>query len=174
MIKIHGKNYMEVKDRVRELHNDYHSVDIITNIISDTDESVVFRAEIVVRDEDMNEQRFTGTAQEYKNSTQINTTSCYENCETSAVGRACAFANIGNVESIASADEVANAVTQGNDKASTKQCNYLMTLANQKNYNQEIDYENITKAEAGNLITLLLAKKDPSELVIDVETREEA
>ena len=33
-----------------------------------------------------------------------------ENCETSAVGRALAFLGIGNDESIASADEVANAI----------------------------------------------------------------
>ena len=54
----------------------------------------------------------TGTAFEVQNSSYINKTSYIENCESSAVGRALGFAGFGIVASIASADEVVNAVEQ--------------------------------------------------------------
>ncbi len=53
----------------------------------------------------------TGLAEEVRGSTNINKTSALENCETSAIGRALAFFGLGGTE-IASADEVANAITQ--------------------------------------------------------------
>lgn len=52
----------------------------------------------------------TGTAYEKENSTFINKTSYIENCETSAVGRALAMLGIGIDKSVASAEEVANAI----------------------------------------------------------------
>ena len=52
----------------------------------------------------------TGTAYEKENSTFINKTSYIENCETSAVGRALAMCGIGIDTSIASAEEVQNAI----------------------------------------------------------------
>lgn len=54
----------------------------------------------------------TGTAYEKENSTFINKTSYIENCETSAVGRALGMAGFGIDTSVASAEEVANAMTQ--------------------------------------------------------------
>jgi hypothetical protein len=42
----------------------------------------------------------------------VNKTSALENAETSAVGRACAFAGIGVIDSIASADEVHKAINR--------------------------------------------------------------
>lgn len=51
-----------------------------------------------------------GTAMEERTEKGVNSTSFYENCETSAVGRAIGFFGIGSVESIASADEVMRAV----------------------------------------------------------------
>ena len=68
----------------------------------------------------------TGTAYEKENSTFINKTSYIENCETSAIGRALAMMGIGIDKSVASAEEVANAilnqeeeVTEENAKAYT-------------------------------------------------------
>ena len=52
----------------------------------------------------------TGTAYEKEGSTFINQTSYIENCETSAVGRALAMCGIGIDISIASYEEVANAM----------------------------------------------------------------
>lgn len=111
-IKIHGKEYMMVHERISLLHAKYDgSVSIITEIISDDPESIIIKASIMIQD-DERIQTFTGHAQEYKNSTQINTTSAYENCETSAIGRACANLGIGIDHSIASAEEVQTAIHQ--------------------------------------------------------------
>ena len=52
----------------------------------------------------------TGTAYEKENSTFINKTSYIENCETSAVGRALGMAGFGIDTSVASAEEVQNAI----------------------------------------------------------------
>jgi hypothetical protein len=54
----------------------------------------------------------TAHAYEKEGSSFINKTSYIENCETSAVGRALGIYGIGIDTSLASADEVANAVTQ--------------------------------------------------------------
>jgi hypothetical protein len=52
----------------------------------------------------------TGTAYEKENSTFINKTSYIENCETSAIGRALGIAGFGIDTSVASAEEVQNAI----------------------------------------------------------------
>ena len=52
----------------------------------------------------------TGTAQEKETSSFINKTSFIENCETSAVGRALGMCGFGIDTSIASAEEVQNAI----------------------------------------------------------------
>ena len=53
-----------------------------------------------------------GHASEDKNSSYINKTSYIENCETSAIGRCLGIYGIGVCGSIASADEVINAINQ--------------------------------------------------------------
>jgi Icc-related predicted phosphoesterase len=53
-----------------------------------------------------------GHAHEVKSSSNINKTSYVENCETSAVGRALAILGIGIDTSIASANEVEDAIAQ--------------------------------------------------------------
>ena len=58
----------------------------------------------------------TGTAYEKEESSFINQTSYIENCETSAVGRALAMLGIGIEKSIASAEEVSNAVLNQDDE----------------------------------------------------------
>ena len=58
----------------------------------------------------------TGHAHEVQGSTNVNSTSWVENCETSAIGRCIGmFKSKYTGDSIASADEVANAITQQND-----------------------------------------------------------
>ena len=58
----------------------------------------------------------TGIAEEVKGSTFINKTSYVENCETSAWGRALANMGIGLDTSVASAEEVQNAIANQNSK----------------------------------------------------------
>ena len=52
----------------------------------------------------------TGYAFERQDASNINKTSFIENCETSAVGRALGFIGLGSEKSIASAEEVDNAI----------------------------------------------------------------
>jgi hypothetical protein len=56
----------------------------------------------------------TGMAYEKENSTFINKTSYIENCETSACGRALGMAGFGIDTSVASAEEVQNAIANQN------------------------------------------------------------
>lgn len=54
----------------------------------------------------------TGMAYEREGSNQVNRTSYIENCETSAVGRALGMLGLGSQTSMASAEEMANALFQ--------------------------------------------------------------
>lgn len=111
MIKIHGKDYVTVDERVTEFHEKYPNGSIKTQLLSQSDGRWITQA-IVTPDVENPNRSFTGLAYEVEGSSQINKTSALENCETSAVGRALGFLNIGLVGSIASADEVSNAVHQ--------------------------------------------------------------
>ena len=74
----------------------------------------------------------TGTAYEEKGSSYINKTSHVENCETSAVGRALGFLGIGIDESMASADEVANAICQQNELKAREKAKELISAIEYK------------------------------------------
>ena len=78
----------------------------------------MFQAKVIVDDVLV----ATGNAYEKEASTFINKTSYIENCETSAIGRALGVYGIGIDASLASAEEVVNAV---NNQESTKNKTYL-------------------------------------------------
>lgn len=63
----------------------------------------------------------TGFAEEKENSSQINMTSFIENCETSAVGRALGMCGFGIDTSLASYEEVANAINQQENAGKKKE-----------------------------------------------------
>ena len=113
-INIHGKPYIMVKDRVTHFNSEYPNGCIKTTLKDKTDNMVIFEACVIPNVEHL-DRYFTGHAEEEIGSSQINNTSALENCETSAVGRALAMMGIGVDESFASADEVANAITQQNE-----------------------------------------------------------
>ena len=104
---IKGKPYANVAERVKGFWALYEHGRIVTEIIEHDGASVTFRA--LVYDGDA--LIATGTAREVKSSVGVNSTSFYENAETSAVGRAIGFCGIGDVN-IASAEEVALAISQ--------------------------------------------------------------
>ncbi|MBQ4031317.1 MAG: hypothetical protein II625_06150 [Bacilli bacterium] len=118
-IDIKGKEYSEVCERIKAFRMLYPEGTIKTELISNEDGMCIFKAYVYSTYEAQNhedgiyyEQKLlgTGTAYEKENSTFINKTSYIENCETSAVGRALAMCGIGIDKSIASAEEVINAV----------------------------------------------------------------
>ena len=109
-IEIKGKDYVEVHERVKEFHNQYKKGSITTEIIEMTDRFITKTT--VIPDIGVPERYFTGVAYEKEDEGFINKTSALENCETSAVGRALGILGIGIDGSIASAEEMQNAVHQ--------------------------------------------------------------
>ena len=118
-IKIHGKDYVLVNERVQEFHKLYPNGSIRTDLVEFTDRFII-KAEVCPDVADRM-RIFTGYAYEMVGSSQINKTSALENCETSAVGRALGMLGIGIDGSIASADEVKNAVHQQESHNVTEQ-----------------------------------------------------
>ena len=110
-INIKGKEYITVNERVKEFRRLHPQGQILTSILANADGQVMFKAEIVIEGVTV----ATGHAYEKEGSSFINKTSYIENCETSAIGRALGMYGIGIDTSLASADEVKNAVKQQED-----------------------------------------------------------
>ena len=107
-VKIHGREYSTVAERIQQLHAATDGkYSIATEIVSWDGERIVMRATLEID----NCGSYTGHAYEDEKSSQINKTSALENCETSAIGRALAAAGYGGGE-YASANEVGNAIQQ--------------------------------------------------------------
>ena len=110
-VKIHGKEYVTVAERVAEFHKIYkdQTKSIITEIIQFKDGIVVVKAVVKV-----GEEVYVGHAYEDIGSSPITETSSLEVAETSALGRAMGFLNIGLDVSkeIASAEEVSTAINK--------------------------------------------------------------
>ena len=115
-VNIRGKEYLTVAYRVKQFRVDHPDWQIHTDIIHMDDDRVVVRAEIC---DSAGVTVASGHAEEKRSASQINQTSALENCESSAVGRALAFAGYGGSE-IASADEVQNAIYQQENKTSPR------------------------------------------------------
>jgi len=110
-VNISGKEYVMVHERIKFFRDNeaYKDWQINTELLEITEEWVVCRAEIL---NDLGITVATGHASERKGDGFINKTSYVENCETSAWGRALACLGIGIDDSMASADEVGNAIKQ--------------------------------------------------------------
>lgn len=110
-IDFKGKGYAQVNERVKAFRMVCPNGSISTEIVNMEDGVVTMRATVLEEDGTV---LATGYAQEKESSSYINKTSYIENCETSAVGRALGFAGIGIDGSMASADELANALNNQN------------------------------------------------------------
>lgn len=108
---IKGKDYAEVNQRIKAFRMVYPDGFITTELKSDADGVCIFSARVGYYNEEGTAILLgTGTAYEKENSTFINKTSYIENCETSAVGRALGMAGFGIDTSVASYEEVENAI----------------------------------------------------------------
>lgn len=108
---IKGKDYAEVNQRIKAFRMVYPDGFIRTEIKSNADGVCIFSARVGYYNEEGAAILLgTGTAYEKENSTFINKTSYIENCETSAVGRALGMAGFGIDTSVASYEEVENAI----------------------------------------------------------------
>ena len=106
---IRGKQYAEVNQRIKAFRMLCPNGCITTEILSHENGIIIMRAS--VHDED-GRLLGTGTAYEKEGSSNINKTSYIENCETSCVGRALAMIGLGIDLSVASFEEVSNAIEQ--------------------------------------------------------------
>lgn len=106
---IKGKDYAEVNQRIKAFRMVYPQGTIHTELISNENGICIFKASVVNEEGKL---LADGTAYEKEGSSFINKTSYIENCETSAVGRALGMAGFGIDTSIASAEEVQNAIEQ--------------------------------------------------------------
>ena len=114
-IDIKGKPYVMVNERILYFRDQdtFKGWQIVTEIITVDADNVVMKASIIDTDGTV---VATGHGQEFSANGFINKTSYVENCETSAVGRALAMLGIGIEDSIATAEEVGNAIKQQEDK----------------------------------------------------------
>lgn len=129
------QEYVDVADRVQIFHRDYEGHFILTTVIQLNKYNDSKNMFALVQCQIQNPERIvisTGHALEVENSNDINKTSYLENAETSAVGRALGFLGIGSSKSIASKDEVKQALTtqEKNQKNDTvKKGSALVTAA---------------------------------------------
>ena len=110
---IQGKEYAEVNQRIKAFRMVYPEGAIHTEMISNEGGVCIFRAKVYGNGDPLaNSLLAVGHAYEKEGSSFINKTSYIENCETSAVGRALGMAGFGIDTSVASAEEVQNAMLQ--------------------------------------------------------------
>lgn len=166
-INIKGKEYVPVNERVKEFHAKFPELRVLTELVSLDENSVVMKA--TVSDMDGNVLA-NGYAQEDRGSSNINKTSYVENCETSAVGRALGMFGIGIDASMASADEVANAIDRQEalkQKVDKNAVSALKMLAAEKgsdlemilSYYEVATPEDMTLEQWNNAMSLLRKKK---------------
>lgn len=161
---IQNKEYAEVNQRIKAFRMLYPEGFIRTEIVSLENGICIMRAEAGEGERIL----ATGTAYEKEGSTFINKTSYIENCETSAVGRALGMLGIGIDTSVASAEEVGNAIAQ--QEALTAHASEAQLKEIKANYPEEqlkniAEYfghqtiEELTEAEANKVLAKARARK---------------
>lgn len=170
-IDVKGKDYVEVNKRVMAFRELEPNGTITTEIISNAGGVVTMKATVT----DSNGKILaTGYAYEKESSSFINKTSYIENCETSAVGRALGFCGIGVDASIASAEEVANAIKQQED--AQKNPEPLATTAEKKVFYDRceqlgVNYKTIAKQAGATSMASMTQEQQGRALIIlrDIE-----
>ena len=108
-INIHGKQYVEVKERIKYFREHFKDWALTSELLELTDDRCVIKSTVL---NPKDRVIATGIAYEMLGSSHINKTSFVENCETSSNGRALANLGIMIETSIASADEIKYAKAQ--------------------------------------------------------------
>ena len=166
---IKGKEYAEVNQRIKAFRMVYPTGTIVTEMISNENGVCIFRAEV----SDGINLLGTGTAYEKEGSSFINNTSYIENCETSAVGRALGMAGFGIDTSIASAEEVGNAIIQqdGEKKISKTMAEALNKSIENAGIKDEI--VELILSQYGYSNTSDIKVKDYNSIVNDFKSKKE-
>jgi len=114
-INIKGKNYITVNERLKQFRTEptFDGWQINEQLVHIDEKEGIFKVTIC---DTKGVEMASAHSQEYRDSSYINKTSFVENGFTSALGRALGYLGIGIDTSIASANEVQNAVkNQDND-----------------------------------------------------------
>lgn len=146
-LDVKGKAYIEVNQRIKAFRMLYPQGSIFTEMLSNENGICIFKATVGYTDEE-GEFRLlgTGTAYEKEGATFINKTSYIENCETSAVGRALGMCGFGIDVSVASYEEVQNAINnqeKAEPKATDKQYDMICDLYNDDEIDKICEKTNI-------------------------------
>jgi hypothetical protein len=170
-VKIHGKDYFTVAERLEMAHEKDDILGCTTEVLSADDRRVVIRATLTTQ-----KGVFTGIS-ESDPSKSIEKQNPIEVAETSAVGRALAFAGYAGTE-IASADEMQKAFSKSESKtynedrpASAKQKKFVtdlmrergVTIAEMTDKYDLKDGDKLTATQASDAIKWLQSIKDVKE-----------
>ena len=132
-VNIKGKEYITVNERLIYFRKQaaFKGWRIVEDLIDLNEKEGVFKVSIVDVDDNIIS---TAHAQEYRDSSYINKSSFLENGFTSALGRALGYLGIGIDTSIASAEELVNALNSQSiqKKKSSNQYNNLNQFKNVK------------------------------------------
>lgn len=167
-IDIKGKEYAVVNERIKAFRMLYPSGLIQTEkeyLIGDIGKRTVgFLCKVFDQEGKL---LATGHAEEHESSTFINKTSFIENAETSAVGRALGMCGLGIDTSVASAEEVQNAIANQEEPLITEgQMNVIANTYQGKNLEKLLKANNIesleqmTRSKASELISKLKEKRN--------------
>jgi len=109
-VKIHGKEYVTVDERINEFRQKYPDGQITSEIIEHNLETgfILIRSDIYIDGKLI----ANGHAYEIKSASNINKTSYIEVCETSAIGRALGVAGFSVLGGVATAEEIKQATEQ--------------------------------------------------------------
>lgn len=118
-VDIKGKPYVEVSERIKYFRTAQQFKDwaLVSDLVSNNNGVCIIKASVINPD---GITKATGYAYEKETNSYINKTSYIENCETSAWGRALGNLGIGVGSSIASADEMINAIANQTTGAPAK------------------------------------------------------
>ena len=174
---VKGNPYIEVNQRIKAFRMVYPTGFITNEMISNEEGVCVFKATVGYYDE-RGEAKVLGTgfAYEKESSSYINKTSYIENCDTSAVGRALGMAGFGIDTSVASAEEVQNAINNQEPEAPKKEAPKTPRKATPKQLErlaQVYTGENLQKLLDKNGINQLgdLPAEKASELIEKIDKR---
>lgn len=183
---IKGKDYAEVNQRIKAFRMVYPQGTIETEMVSNENGVCVFKAKVGYTKTFIDIEKNiladvytllgTGTAYEKEDSSFINKTSYIENCETSAVGRALGMAGFGIDVSVASAEEVQNAIN--NQEVTQEEADsYTLTFGKHKGKTLKEVYK-----EAPDYIEWMLGNSNDERMIkliematgIEIPTEEES
>ena len=130
-IKIKGKDYVPVSERIKHLaENNHYSISTDYQYFPERKMWVVKAILSIYKNGGV--FTYSGLAQEIEsnNYKEVNHTSALENAETSAIGRAAAFAGLGIDGGIASAEEVNKAINRTDEVGEEGRLKLLSMLEN--------------------------------------------